>query len=171
MTKSNGYLIDLLDGFERFFVQIIEGIYNILMSNRFVFVCFFVPIAVSVAYIIIDFIFDVRDSVSYSERTHDYVSKIKGFVNYKCYKDNRTDMDKVFEKSKANADYKHNLRMKELEYFRESESLRHSHKTEEQNNFIKNYNQIRLSNPTTKYGSHSLGKRTKNVDLNIEVED
>lgn len=170
MTRENSYLMDLLSSFEDFFVQMVDGIFTFITTNRFVFVCFFVPIAVSVAYVVIDFIFDVRDIVSGSERTWDYVSKIKGFTRYVRHKQVRTDMDEVFKKSKENADYKHNLRMQEMQYFRETENMRHGHKHEEYEFYTSGKNYTKKSNPKTN-SNRSLGKRTKDVNLDIVVED
>lgn len=158
------------DSLMEFFDLISSGILRFIISNKVVFMCFFIPVVVSCLIIVFDFILDVRDSVSYAERPWDYVSKLKGFTRYIRHKQGRTDMDEVFKKSKENADYKHKLRMEEMQYFRENEGLRHSHKVEEQNNFMKNYNQIRASNPTHNT-KRSLGKRTKDVNVDVEVED
>lgn len=125
-----------------YFDYVCSGILSFIISNKVVFMCFFVPIVVSCIVIAFDFILDVRDIASGSERQWDYVSKIKGFTRYVRHKQGRTDMDEVFKKSKEHADYKHKLKIDELEYFRESERIRHQNKIDEFNMYPKNTHKL-----------------------------
>lgn len=155
-----------LNEFLNFFGTCIEYILSYISSNRFVFCCFVLPIAVVVVGVVIDFIFDIRDDFTSFHRLHDYdiAKKYKlNFFRSKSKNKNNLDMDEVYRKSRENSDYKHNQRMKEMQYFRENENLRHQHKIEEQNNYKNN----------SKVNKQSVPKAPvkKKVNLDIEVED
>lgn len=155
-----------LTEFTEFLGNAIICILSYISNNRFVFGCFILPIAVAVIFTVIDFIFDIRDDFTSFHRLHDYdiAKKYKlNFFRSKSKNKNNLDMDEVYRKSRENSDYKHNQRMKEMQYFRENENLRHQHKIEEQNNY--------KNNSRVKKQSVPKAPVKKKVNLDIEVED
>lgn len=149
------YFYDFFDFFAIVFIYIIDFI----TTHKVIFSFLMVPILSVSLFIIIDFIFDVRDSFSDFNSFKDYFRHSKYRLYYSTHKKQRQlDMDEVYQRSRQNADYKHKLKMQEMNYFRESEEIRHRHKHEENEMFL-NRNSIPKHNDK------------KKVNLDIEVED
>lgn len=162
-------MLDYFVEFFSFFEVVLIKVFDFILSNRVIFDFFFLSIAIACIYIVIDFVFDIRNDAAEFNRF-----KEEGYIRYKfrskkSKKQKQLDMNEVYRKSKENADYKHSLKMKEMEAFRKNEDNRHAHRHEEHswysNNLVKN-------NPSQKINSaNSSPVSNKKVNLDIEVED
>ncbi|MCH5320868.1 MAG: hypothetical protein J1E36_03850 [Eubacterium sp.] len=152
-------MFDYFDDFLSFFYYVSEYIIVFILDHKVVFSFFLVPIVAATLFVVIDFIFDVRDSFSDFNSFKDYFRYSKYKFYYSTHKKKKQlDMEEIYQRSRQNTDYKHNLRMQEMKYFRENEEIRHGHKHEENEMFL-NRNSIPKHNDK------------KKVNLDIEVED
>lgn len=154
-------MLDYFEEFLPFFAQILNSILDFIFDNDIVFDFFFLGIASTCVIIIVDFIFNIRNDAAEFNRLKD-----EGYIRYKFRsnkkkKQNQLDMNEVYRKSKENADYKHSLKMKEMEAFRKNEDNRHAHRHEEHAWYLDNRNKKTSAAPSP----------SKKVNLDIEVED
>lgn len=168
--------------FDDFFTNIFDFIINIVLSisefvinNKIVFYFVFVPILASCFIVFIDMLFDIRDLFGDVSKPHDYLpyTKLKLYNKYiKPKKKNFVDMENVYTRSRELADYKHNLKVKEMNMYKENEQLRHSHKIEEQDNFYKNKqaHDLKIKNMQNALNKHSIPKHSNNKKVNLDVE-
>lgn len=138
----------IYDSIYDWFYETIEYLLNIFFSltdfvfeNKFIFSFVFVPIIASCLIVIVDMLFDIRDLFGYSMQFWDLLPKTKVLIYNKFSKKNNKDalnMDEVYQRSKAHADYKHQLKMEEAREFRKNENIRHQNRVDEFNMFPKN---------------------------------
>lgn len=139
-----------------FFGQLFFSVYSIIMENKVIMSFFFIPVITVCVLIVLDFIFDIRDRFTDFNHFQDYNLNSKYKLRYAKYRrQSKLDMDEVYKRSKENADYKHNLKMEEMKYFRQNENLRHTHKVEENN----------------LYERHSIPKHKDNKKENLDIEN
>lgn len=141
--------------FGSFIFNVFDNVIATIFDNFLLKCFFFLPIALTVIFIIIDFIFDITDEASNFHMFNNGNSYFKyRYRYYRKKRRNNLDMNEVYKRSKDNADYKHQLKMKELNTFRENENLRHNHKLEENEMFAKRY---------------SVPKHTKKSNVNLDI--
>lgn len=167
------------------FYETLEYLFNIILSlasfvldNKVVFNFVFIPIIATCFIFIIDMFFDIRDLFGNVSKHHDYLpyTKMKLYDKYiKPKTKSQLDMDEVYQRSKEHAEYKHNLKMKELYTYRANENIRHSNKLEEQDNFYKNKeaHDLKIKKMQNALNKHSMPKHSNNkkANLDVEVED
>lgn len=148
-----------------FFVRIFSGILDFASSNSLIRHFLLLVVITTLSCMIIDFIFGIRDEFAFFNRFENY-NEIKRFklLFHRNKKSKRVDMDEIYQKSRKNADYKHALKMKEMDAFKENEALRYKHKLEEHRWYV-NSKGRKIDK------SSSAPVTQKKVNLDIEVED
>lgn len=145
-----------VNSYSEFFYSIFDSVLSTIFDNFLLKCFFFLPIALTVFFVIIDFIFDITDEASTFHRFNNGNSYFK--YRYRYYKNkrkNNLDMNEVYKRSKDNSDYKHQLKMEELDTFRENENLRHKHKIDEFEMYSNRY---------------SVPKHTRKNRVNLDIE-
>ncbi|MDE6020977.1 MAG: hypothetical protein K2H01_08295, partial [Ruminococcus sp.] len=148
-----------------FFVNILFGCMETFLSNKFLVYFLVTPIAAACIYYVGKFVFDVRDEFSDFNRFKDYFRAPKNKYNsYYRSRKKSIDMDEVYRRARENADYKHRLKMEELNTFKENENLRHQHKHEENEMYKKSFK----PNSDKSKGNYKPIDKSK---LDISVDD
>lgn len=104
-----------------FIVDVFFYILNFISDNKVIFSFVLIPVVVSVIFIVIDFIFDVRDNFTEFKGFNKDTQRI--IVNYhkNKKKQKQLDMKQVHEQSKTNMNYKHNQTTKDKAYYQKME--------------------------------------------------
>lgn len=141
-----------------FFVNCVVGVFDFILENKVIFDVFFVGIALSVIFLVLDFIFDIRDNYGEFDRFRSDSFSTYRMRQYKHKKDRqqeRLNMEAVYNQ-------RHDNKMKELHYYRESENIRHFNRMEEYNawEYYKKH-----------YSKNNHSKSKSKVNLDIEVEE
>lgn len=150
---SSDFDESLSDG-ANWLLEVFISVLDFISNNKLIFSFVAIPVVTTVLIIVIDNIFNIRDLFSdfkgFKNDNAGYIKSFnKVFKQHKKQKQKSVNVNDYYQKQRELADYKHSLKMQEL------------------NKFSDNYDKVRsMKTNRTKENSKS-----KKVNLDIEVED
>ena len=152
------------------FIEKMFNIFDFIFSNKTVLAFVILPIVLGVLFVIIDFIFDFVNEFTNSKKLENYLPYEQYKIRYnRIQEDKKQAREDFYQKNNSLAELKHNNKMQELNKFRENADYRHDLKIKENELYKNNKNNYDFEKKSTVKSTYK--SKIDKSKLDIYVDD